>query len=52
MTPPISKTAALILPTEEVGELTAGDVAGELVDDILNGIGDGNFSVQLKEMFE
>ena len=35
VTPPISKTAGLIDPTEEAGELAAGDVAGELVDDIL-----------------
>ena len=34
MTPPISKTAGFVVPTEEVGELAAGEVAGELVEDI------------------
>lgn len=48
----MSRTAGFILPTEEGGELAAGDVAGELVDDILNEIGDGKISVQLKEVFE
>jgi hypothetical protein len=47
VTPPIKSTAGLVLTTEEVGELAAGDVAGELVDDISNY---GIISVQLKEM--